>query len=125
MLQSLDLLSTRSASRKHCLYQVGKPSWVFHDTNDYVGMKGLKKVTIHSFNLPSDSPGQIDLTINASIHNPSFVSMEIGDMYFDIIYQNTSVGTLYAPDVTMTNGTPLSSFVDFNIFIATDFLYFM
>ncbi len=67
-------------------------------------MKGLSDITVNSFNLPGDSPGKINLEINASIYNPSFVGMEIGDVYFDIIFQNNTIGSVGATDFILLNG---------------------
>lgn len=71
------------------------------------GMKGLAGTTVQSFDIPGDGPGHLKVALNASIFNPSFVSMQIGDITFDVVFQNCTIGSVTAQNVTLLNGTNL------------------
>lgn len=71
-------------------------------------MSGLVKTTVEGFNVPGDAPGLLYLSINTSIENPSPVSMHVGDVYFDVMYQNWTIGTLMASDMVLQSGTKAS-----------------
>lgn len=68
-------------------------------------MTGLVNTTVDNFFVPADLPGKLILQINSTIVNPSDTSMEIGDMYFNILYQDQNIGQLYAPNVTLLVGS--------------------
>lgn len=67
-------------------------------------MNGLADTTVESFTVPSDSPGQIALVINASARNPSSVAINFGDISFDIVFEGQFIGELLAPSLTLQQG---------------------
>jgi len=69
------------------------------------GMNNFPKVEILSFDLPSNHPsGGIMLKVQNALENPSPIAMEVGDMYFDMVYNNTKVGEVIATGVTLNSG---------------------
>eukprot|EP00026_Physarum_polycephalum_P003917 Phypoly_transcript_03934.p1 GENE.Phypoly_transcript_03934~~Phypoly_transcript_03934.p1 ORF type:complete len:732 (+),score=110.71 Phypoly_transcript_03934:98-2293(+) len=77
----------------------------FSKSVSITGMNGLAGTTVDSFSLPGDGPGHLKVAISSSIFNPSFVCMQIGDMSFDVIFENNTIGSVTAPNVTLLNGT--------------------
>ena len=71
-----------------------------------LGMNGLTNTTVDSFDIPSDSPGQLNVVFNASIFNPSIVAMYLGDIYFDVVLNNVIVGEIKMPNMTLEIGMP-------------------
>lgn len=69
------------------------------------GMKGLVDTQITAFNVPGDGPGYLNVSVNATIFNPSFVSMHVGDVFFDITYENWTIGTLLTYDLYLKSGS--------------------
>ena len=78
-------------------------------------MQGLTTAEVNSFNLPGDAPGQIFLVINSSIFNPSSVEMSIGDVYFDILFENHTLGTAFAPNLTLERGLYYHDFLNIHL----------
>lgn len=70
-------------------------------------MKGLADTEVTGFNVPGDGPGHLNVSINTTIVNPSFVSMHVGDVYFDVLYQNWTIGSLMAPNLFLKSGMHL------------------
>jgi len=56
------------------------------------GLEGLKQVNLVSFDLKSSTLTQILMNLVVSIDNPSFATLLIPDLTFDIYYQNTKMG---------------------------------
>ncbi|CAG8551635.1 14009_t:CDS:2, partial [Acaulospora morrowiae] len=53
------------------------------------GMQGFPNVTVDKFDAPSTNPdGGITIEITSSLINPSSISIELGDVFFDVIFQN-------------------------------------
>lgn len=73
-------------------------------------MKGLSNTTVLDFSLPKDSPGQIDLVINAAIDTTSNATMRIAELSFDIVFDDELIGDLYGNEVTLQNGIFLATY---------------
>lgn len=72
-------------------------------------MNGLSNITVNSFDVPGDAPGQLNLVINATIDNPSEVSMHVGDIDFDIVYETNIIGSLSVASLSLIPGLLLDS----------------
>ncbi|CAG8491085.1 2593_t:CDS:2 [Paraglomus occultum] len=69
------------------------------------GMNNFPSVTIKSFNAPSNHPsGGIAIVIDSNLVNPSPVGVVLGDLFFDVVYLNQTVGEVSATDVTLVSG---------------------
>lgn len=72
----------------------------------FKGMNNFPKVDILSFDLPGNHPdGGIQLKVESSLLNPSPIGMEVGDMYFDMVYNDVKVGEVMAQGITLNAGT--------------------
>lgn len=54
--------------------------------------------------VPSNSSTFLATHLNATLINPSIVSIEVGDLSMQIFYQNIKLGTVTAPNVTIYSG---------------------
>ncbi|CAG8567285.1 5080_t:CDS:2 [Paraglomus brasilianum] len=69
------------------------------------GMDNFPSVTIKSFNAPSDHPsGGIAIVIDSNLVNVSPVGVELGDLFFDVLYLNQTIGEVSATNITLVTG---------------------
>ncbi len=69
-------------------------------------MDGVKNVTLGVFDADLTESGQVEVQLAVEIFNPSIVSMSpMGDLSFDMTYNNSYMGTLFAEDVSMFSGS--------------------
>jgi len=69
------------------------------------GMQNFPSVTIDSFNAPSEDPqGGIVVEIVSTMGNPSPISVQLGDLTFDIQYLNRTIGEVSATNITLLQG---------------------
>ncbi|KAJ3072665.1 hypothetical protein HDU98_003188 [Podochytrium sp. JEL0797] len=73
---------------------------------DQAGFNGLTNVSIVSFDLPSSDPAVgIRIVTSSSISNPSAISMDMGDVVFNLFAQDmTPIGSLASTAVKMAPG---------------------
>ncbi|KAJ3259347.1 hypothetical protein HK104_006953, partial [Borealophlyctis nickersoniae] len=72
---------------------------------EFAGMEGLKNVSITAFNLPSDDPaGGIRVETTTTLNNPSPLSVDLSDVFFNVSYAASSVGVLSSPNFTLKRG---------------------
>lgn len=85
------------------------------------GMNGFQQIQVLGFDLPANDPricflliswissisegGGIEVVMNVSMVNPSIVSIQLGDVEFEVSYQNATMGTIGASAVTIQPGT--------------------
>ncbi|CAG8461855.1 16709_t:CDS:2 [Acaulospora colombiana] len=70
------------------------------------GMQGFQNVSIDQFNAPSVNPdGGISIEISSTLVNPSQIGIEVGDIFFDVIYRNQTVGQVSSTNFTLTPGS--------------------
>lgn len=68
-------------------------------------MNNLPDVKVDSFDLPANHPqGGISIFVNASVVNPSPVSMDAGDMFLDVYYDGVRVAETVARQVKLRQG---------------------
>ncbi|RKP14473.1 hypothetical protein BJ684DRAFT_15207 [Piptocephalis cylindrospora] len=69
------------------------------------GMNNLPDVKVDSFDLPANHPqGGISIFVNASVFNPSPVSMDAGDMSLDVYYSGVRLAETVARQVKLRQG---------------------
>lgn len=68
------------------------------------GLGGLKNVTISQFDLSTSNATAINVLATAVIVNPSSVTVRLGDVAFDVIFQGDKMGTLMTIDATLQPG---------------------
>ncbi|KAI8618190.1 hypothetical protein BC830DRAFT_17744 [Chytriomyces sp. MP71] len=69
------------------------------------GFGGLRNPSVTSFNLPDSDATGIHVVTGAAINNPSTITINMGNMNFDMQFNNQSVGSLTAQNVIMAPGT--------------------
>lgn len=75
----------------------------------FQGMDGLSNVTIVGFDLPRNSPeGGVELLLNVSQYNPSIMSVDIGDLTFEILFEGSYMGQVRASNFTLQPGVHFS-----------------
>ncbi|CAG8512217.1 15440_t:CDS:2 [Dentiscutata erythropus] len=68
-------------------------------------MNDFPNVTVNSFDAPSDHPdGGISISIKSTINNPSQISVELGDVMFDIVHMNQTIGQVFSTNFTLIQG---------------------
>lgn len=88
----------------------GFPNRHFHSTprgNRFLGMNGLKDVTVTSFALPGDDPSHhgIQLQIQVLLQNPTVAAMSgIGDITFAITFEGQEMGQVTAKNLALAPG---------------------
>eukprot|EP00127_Corallochytrium_limacisporum_P000804 Clim_evm90s25 gene=Clim_evmTU90s25 len=72
------------------------------------GMHGFagEPVIIENFNIPGDVPNGIGLNVEASLVNPSPVTMELHSATFDVLYNDATVGRLTSTPMIIKGGIP-------------------
>ncbi|KAG9304814.1 hypothetical protein G9A89_016844 [Geosiphon pyriformis] len=69
------------------------------------GMENFPDVDIESFDAPSDDPqGGITIQIISNMVNPSPIGVELGDLEFEVQYNNHTIGEVVATGVTLGKG---------------------
>ncbi|KAJ1560165.1 hypothetical protein HK405_008000 [Cladochytrium tenue] len=72
--------------------------------------QGLKNVSIVKFNLPSsDTTNGITLQTTAQLENPSTITVELGTLSFDTVFQGARIGSISGSGITLTPGSNLLS----------------
>ncbi|CAG8537235.1 25963_t:CDS:2 [Dentiscutata erythropus] len=74
------------------------------------GANGFKNaVNITSFALPGDDPkGGISTAITATLSNPGTIGVELGELFFDVVSNNTKIGEVAANDVVLKPNDAIS-----------------
>ncbi|CAG8457951.1 85_t:CDS:2 [Ambispora gerdemannii] len=69
------------------------------------GMANFPDVSIKTFDAPSDHPaGGITVQILSIMVNPSPIGVELGDLEFDVLYNNQKIGEVTSSNVTLGKG---------------------
>ncbi|CAG8529027.1 4934_t:CDS:2 [Ambispora leptoticha] len=69
------------------------------------GMANFPDVSIKSFDAPSDDPaGGITIQLLSIMVNPSPIGVELGDLEFDVLYNNQKIGEVTASNVILGTG---------------------
>ncbi|CAG8844398.1 11593_t:CDS:2, partial [Racocetra persica] len=69
------------------------------------GMNNFPNVTVNNFDAPYDHPdGGIAISIISTINNPSHISVELGDIMFDIDHMNQNIGQVFSKNFTLMRG---------------------
>ncbi|CAG8773251.1 11494_t:CDS:1, partial [Racocetra fulgida] len=68
-------------------------------------MNDFPSVTVNNFDAPNDHPdGGIAISIISTINNPSQISVELGDIMFDIDHMNQTIGQVCSKNFTLMRG---------------------
>ncbi|KAF0553529.1 hypothetical protein F8M41_020257 [Gigaspora margarita] len=66
------------------------------------GMNNFPNVTVNNFDAPSDHPdGGIAISIISTINNPSQISVELGDIMFDLVHMDQTIGQVVSTNFTL------------------------
>ncbi|RIB26470.1 hypothetical protein C2G38_2030198 [Gigaspora rosea] len=69
------------------------------------GMNNFPNVTVNNFDAPSDHPdGGIAISIISTINNPSQISVELGDIMFDLVHMDQTIGQIVSTNFTLLQG---------------------
>lgn len=78
----------------------------FNVVSSLLGLQGLnaKQTLINSVDVTGGTAQQLNLAVNATIYNPSNLILSLGDVLFNLDYQNVTVGSIQLTNLTLQPG---------------------